>query len=279
MLAYRHQFHAGNFADVVKHALLTRLILGMQRKDTGFLYLDTHAGIGRYDLRHPWSEKLAEHRWGIERLVAAGAGTALLQPYLDAVRAENRTKTLRFYPGSPRIAKRLLRSTDRMVLVELNREDHAQLVSVFAGARRVSVVQGDGFDALKAHLPPQERRGLILIDSAFDRAREFQRLLQALKAGVKRFAGGVFALWFPLLDDAVTQRFERDLSGAGLTKLLWTEVRVGPTGGPNLGGCGVVVVNPPYRFDAETAEILAVLQPLLAQSTAAGWAVRWLAGP
>ena len=130
MLAYRHLFHAGNFADVFKHALLTRLLLALQRKDKPFCYLDTHAGIGRYDLTHPWAEKLAEHRDGIDRILGREV-PAVLKPYVECVQAENRKGDLRFYPGSPRIARRFLREGDRMELTELNRDDCSALARLF----------------------------------------------------------------------------------------------------------------------------------------------------
>ena len=133
MLAYRHQFHAGNFADVFKHALLTRLLMLLERKDKPYLYLDTHAGIGRYDLTHEWARKNAEHEDGIARLWQRTDIPDLLEPYMRAVRAENRGPALRFYPGSPRIARGLLRANDRMVLTELSRDDCQTLMDLFAG--------------------------------------------------------------------------------------------------------------------------------------------------
>src|SRR5215510_14335243 len=160
MLAYRHLFHAGNFADVFKHALLVRLLLLMEQKDKPFLYLDTHAGIGRYDLSHPWAQKLAEYEDGIARLWQRDDVPEMIAPYVELVRAINPSRALRFYPGSPLIARALLRPNDRMVLAELNREDYARLAQAFADERRARVVNDDGYHALKAFLPPLERRGL-----------------------------------------------------------------------------------------------------------------------
>src|SRR5262245_20192966 len=209
MLAYRHLFHAGNFADVFKHALFTRLLVLLERKDKPLFYLDTHAGIGLYDLSHPWAQKLAEFREGVERLWARTDLPALLGPYVDAVRADNPDGRLRRYPGSPRIAQRLLRDTDRIVLTELNLDDCKQLAELFAHDRRAVVEHADGYQALKAHLPPRERRGLILVDSSFDRPREFERLTQALSMAHRRFATGVFAFWYPLMEPAVMRGFAR----------------------------------------------------------------------
>src|SRR5262245_46621866 len=170
MLSYRHLFHAGNFADVFKHALLTRLLLAIGGKAKPYFYLDTHAGTGRYDLAHEWAWKAREFENGIGRLWDRKDAPAELAPYLDAVRAENPKGRLRFYPGSPLLALRLRRPADRLVLVELNRTDCADLEGALARAPNIAVHLMDGYQALKAFLPPKERRGLVLLDSSFDRS-------------------------------------------------------------------------------------------------------------
>src|SRR3972149_398760 len=182
MLAYRHLFHAGNFADVFKHALLVRLLVALAQKEAPFCYLDTHAGLGRYDLAHAWAQKAREFENGIARIWQRRDAPPALAGYLDAVRAENPAGSLRFYPGSPRIARALLRPGDRMVLTELNKADFAALEARFAGDRQVQVRHMDGYQALKSFLPPKERRGLVLLDSSFDRAGEFARIAEALAA-------------------------------------------------------------------------------------------------
>ena len=163
----------GLVADVFKHALLARLLVALRRKDKPFLYLDTHAGAGLYDLEHPWAKKNAEYRAGIGRIFGSEDVPPLAAPYLEAVRAENPDGRLRRYPGSPLIARGLLRAGDRAILSELNKKDCAQLEALFARDRRVVVRLMDGYQSLKAHLPPKERRGLVLIDSSFDRKHEF----------------------------------------------------------------------------------------------------------
>ncbi|MFZ5557158.1 MAG: 23S rRNA (adenine(2030)-N(6))-methyltransferase RlmJ [Pseudomonadota bacterium] len=277
MLAYRHLFHAGNFADVVKHALLARLTLALAAKDKPFCYLDTHAGIGRYDLQHEWAQKLKEWQDGIGRVWGRDDAPALLQPYLDAVAAENRRGGLRFYPGSPRIVARLRRPGDRMVLSELNRDDCARLRQLFRDERGVMVENDDGYHALKQHLPPVERRGLILIDSSFDRAGEYARITQALKDAHRRFATGVYAVWYPLLETAAVRAFERGMAASGIRKMLKLEFSVLPEKWTaSLRGCGMLVVNPPFGFAAEAREILAWLQPELAVEGKGRWSVDWL---
>ena len=275
MLAYRHHFHAGNFADVFKHALLVRLLAAVAAKDKPFFYLDTHAGIGRYDLSHPWAQKNAEFRDGIGRLWGRSDLPALLAPYMESVRAENRNGKLRFYPGSPLIARRFLRPGDRMVLSELNKADVAELGELFARDRQVTVHLIDGYHALKAQLPPAERRGLVLVDSSFDRAGELRRVADALVVAHERWATGLYAIWYPLMEPPAMRGFERDIVATGIRKILQLELWVRPEGwAPTLRGCGMLVVNPPYRFDEESEAIVAWLAKVLA--TDGGCRVRWL---
>jgi len=277
MLAYRHLFHAGNFADVFKHALLARLLLTLGRKDKAFAYLDTHAGIGRYDLTHPWAQKNAEWKEGIGRLWGRKDLPEALAPYLNAVGAENPDGRLRFYPGSPRVARRLLRPVDRMVLTELNKADEEALSGLFRGERRVAVHLMDGYQALKAFLPPAERRGLVLVDSSFDRAGEFQRVVEALAAAHKRWATGVLAFWYPLMEPSVMRTFQRQAADTGVRRILRLELSVRPERwSTSLRGCGMLVVNPPYGFDDEAREILKCLQPMLAEDGQGGWTADWL---
>jgi 23S rRNA (adenine2030-N6)-methyltransferase len=275
VLAYRHQFHAGNFADVFKHALLAHLLGAIAAKDKPFFYLDTHAGVGRYDLSHPWAQKNAEYRDGIGRLWERTDLPAPIAPYMEAVRAENRGTRLRFYPGSPRLAQRFLRADDRMVLSELNKTDIEVLGRLFARDRRVTVHLMDGYHSLKAHLPPSERRGLVLIDSSFDRAGELRRVARALATAHERWATGIFAIWYPLLEPPAMRGFERDVVATGVRKILQLELSVHAEGSTEaLRGCGMLVANPPYRFDGEAEVIVAWLAKALA--TEGGHRVRWL---
>jgi 23S rRNA (adenine2030-N6)-methyltransferase len=277
MLAYRHQFHAGNFADVFKHALLVRLLLALGRKDKPYLYLDTHAGIGRYDLAHPWAQKLTEYREGIERVWGCAQVPELIKPYLEAVRAENPGGDLRFYPGSPAIARRLVRPGDRIVLTELNRDDCLRLHELLGEDKQVHVECMDGYQAVKAFLPPRERRGLVLVDSSFDRAREFDRLTRALVEAHTRWATGVFALWYPLMEPHAVHAFERSVAATGIRKILKMELSVLPQKwSASLRGCGMLVINPPYRFEPEAAQIVAWLWQTLADQGQGGHTVSWL---
>lgn len=277
MLSYRHLFHAGNFADVFKHALLSRLLIGLMRKDKPLAYLDAYAGLGCYDLAHPWARKLAEYRHGIARLWARTDIPAQLEPYLSAVRDENRDGTLSRYPGSPLIAARLLRPADRLVLCELNRDDHEVLRRGFGGDRRVGVHHLDAALGLKAFLPPDERRGLVLIDPPYDRAGELRRMLDALAAAHRRWATGVLVLWYPLMQPDVMQRFARDARALGVPRMLQLELSVHRDGSQGLRGCGMLVVNPPFGFEREASGWGRWLWQVLSADGEGEFTMQWLA--
>ena len=277
MLAYRHLFHAGGFTDVFKHALLTQLVLALKTKIKPFLYLDTHAGTGRYDLSHPWAQKNKEYHDGVARVWTRSDAPPALVPYLDAVRGENPDGKLRRYPGSPRIARRFLRTHDRMVLTELNRTDCAALAALFAADTQVTVQLTDGYQALKAFLPPKERRGLIFVDSSFDRAQEFERLKRGFVAAHRKFATGVYALWYPLMESAAMLAFERSVAATGIRRILQVELTVRDAGwSGNLRGCGMLVANPPFGYANISRAILEGLWPALSHQGEGGQRVRWL---
>ena len=277
MLAYRHQFHAGAFADVFKHALLAQLVIALSRKDKPFLYLDTHAGIAHYDLQHEWAQKTAEFKNGIALVWDRADAPPEMAPYLNAVRAENKDGKLRYYPGSPRIARGLMRAKDRMVLTELNPKDCEALATLFARDRQVTVEVADGYMAIKAHLPPPERRGLVFIDSSFDRAQEFRRLTDGFAEAHRRFATGVYALWYPLMDPPSMRSFERRVAATGIRKILQLEIAIRNEDiGGSMRGCGMLVANPPFGFEAVARRILAWLWPVLSQGGEGAHAVRWL---
>ena len=276
MLSYRHLFHAANFADVFKHTLLTRLLLALNQKDKAYFYLDTHAGTGRYDLSKPWAQKGREYESGITKLWDRSDIPAAMKPYMDIVRAENPDGHVRFYPGSPLIVRRLIRPIDRLVLSELNKTDCAELQHVFARDKRVTIQLMDGYQALKAHLPPQERRGLVLIDSSFDRAREFARLAKALQTAHERWATGTYAIWYPLMGAGVIRGFEREIEATGIKKVLQFELKILPDDALTIPGCGMIIVNPPWKFDTEMRTLLRWLWSVLTVKSAGGVKVQWL---
>ncbi len=198
---YRHAFHAGNFADVFKHAVLVRVLLYLCGKEAPFRVVDSHAGIGRYDLTREEPSRTNEWRAGIGRLIADppdGKAGELLAPYLEIVRAQNPGGGLRNYPGSPAIAEALSRPQDRMIFCELHPEDHAALRRNIGGDRRAKAVAIDGWTALKAYLPPKERRGLVLVDPAFEEPDEFVRLAAGFEEAHRRWPTGIYLLWYPV---------------------------------------------------------------------------------
>jgi 23S rRNA (adenine2030-N6)-methyltransferase len=276
MLSYRHLFHAGSFADVFKHVLLTRLLISLNQKAKPYFYLDTHAGIGLYDLSHPWAQKGREYESGITKLWDRKDIPAAMKPYMDIVRAENADGHLRYYPGSPRITRKLVRPVDRIALTELNKTDCAVLHDLFARDRRVNVKLMDGYQSLKAHLPPKERRGLVLIDSSFDRAREFSRLATALHEAHTRWATGTYAIWYPMMGAGVIRGFEREIEGTGIRKVLQFELSILPEDASTMPGSGMIIVNPPWKFDTEMRTLLRWLWSALTVKSAGGVKVNWL---
>jgi len=278
VLSYRHLFHAGNYADVFKHALLARLLIALGAKEKPYCYIDTHAGTGRYDLGHEWAWKTREFENGIGRLWERKDIPAALSPYMDAVRSENPKGRLRYYPGSPLIALKLRRPEDRILLSELNKTDCAELEAVIGRERHVAVHLMDGYQALKTFLPPRERRGLVLLDSSFDRSGEFARIAKALKAAHQRWTTGVYAIWYPLMAPAVMEGFSRAVERTGINKILRLELRVRePAKDAPRPGCGMLVVNPPWKFDKEARPLLDWIWRALAQDGAGGVKVDWLA--
>ncbi|MCS6786026.1 MAG: 23S rRNA (adenine(2030)-N(6))-methyltransferase RlmJ [Thiobacillaceae bacterium] len=272
MLSYRHAFHAGNHADVLKHVALVQILLHLNRKQTPWWYVDTHAGAGLYDLGSDYARKNAEYATGIGRLWRCeDPPPPAVADYLALVRALNPQGRLTHYPGSPWLASRLMRPQDRLRLFELHPTDAAQLAAVFAHrARHVRIERSDGFTGLKAVLPPPARRGLVLIDPAYEVKADYRRVLEALAAGLTRFAHGVYLLWYPLLvrQDAreLASRLRRlapDWLDARLT------VRAAPDGGHGLYGSGVFVINPPWTLAEALRASLPWLARVLAQDAAA----------
>lgn len=279
---YRHAYHAGNFADVVKHIILTRIVLYLQRKEQAFRVMDTHAGIGRYDLKGTEAGKTSEWVSGIGRLMGAKLDpqvAELLAPYLDIIRAENVDGQMRHYPGSPLIVRHLLRKQDRLSALELHPQDAKLLAEVFEGDFQTRVTELDGWLALGAHLPPKEKRGLVLIDPPFEVGGEFDRLVEGLARAHKRFSGGTFALWYPVKDIQQLRRFTDMLADTGIPKILRTELMIRvPSAEPRLDGTGMIIVNPPFTLEAELQTILPALSKILSDEPNAGFRVDWIRG-
>ena len=289
---YRHQFHAGNYADVFKHILLRQLLGALMRKAKGLLYLDTHAGRGRYDLeatgRLPdGRERAPEWPEGIGRLWSAPGLPPAVSDYVVAVRAWNlrlgaAAGELAHYPGSPWIAQTLLRPQDRAALCELREDDAEALAAQFQFQTGVSVQALDGYTALRAMLPPLERRALVLIDPPFENAGEWADIRTGLREALRRFPSGVYAVWYPVTERARSDEILRDLREAAPAELplppaLVVELQVADDSSPvRMKGCGLLVLNPPWQIEGEIRAVLPVLAGLLGRDAGAGWRTSWL---
>ncbi len=246
---YRHAFHAGNFADVVKHAALCLLVARLAEKAKPFCVLDTHAGLGEYDLMADPAARTGEWTQGIARVFARADAPAEMAPYLDEVRALNPDGALRWYPGSPRLIARGLRAGDRLVANELHPEDARTLARTFPNEPGVEISEGDGYVAVKAKLPPRERRGLVFLDPPFERKDEFDALARALRQGLRRFATGTFAAWYPIKDRAAPDAFLAGMADGRVARVSVAEFLMRPADDPKrLAGCGLVFVNAPFGF-------------------------------
>jgi 23S rRNA (adenine2030-N6)-methyltransferase len=272
---YRHAFHAGNFADVHKHVVLLALLERLKQKPKPLFYLDTHAGRGWYDLRAEDATRGGEWREGIARLASRPAQSADLLRYLRATHAAGATPT--HYPGSPVLALEALRAGDRAVLIEQQPAEAQALQQSTLGKRNVAVVCGDGYAALNTYLPPRENRGLVLIDPPYEAESEFADAERALRLALSRWPNGVFALWYPLKAGSQAQRLNAALRSSGLRKLLRLELTVRPADSPiGLNGSGLVIANPPWKFDAEVNSTLEELHAALSDSGDSH--VEWLVG-
>jgi len=279
---YRHAYHAGNFADVVKHAILCRMLVHLRDKPAAFRVVDTHAGAGRYDLGGVEAGKTGEWREGIGRLIDAALPAPvrdLLAPYLDAVLALNPSGRLTSYPGSPALVQALLRRQDRLIACELEPRAAAALERELAGDNRAKAIAIDGWTALTAYVPPTERRGVVLIDPPFEQPDEFARLGQGLAAAHRKWPTGIYLLWYPIKDPAEVQRFTRGLVRCGIAKMLRVELIL-PTAGPNTGlrGSGLIAVNPPWTLQDELKLLLPVLAEVLSRGATSAVTLDWLAG-
>ncbi|HWA25891.1 MAG TPA: 23S rRNA (adenine(2030)-N(6))-methyltransferase RlmJ [Lacunisphaera sp.] len=276
---YRHHYHAGNYADVFKHVLLLLLIRAMQRKEKGFLYLDTHAGRGGYDLAVPsilpdGRIREPEHPAGIGRLWGASGLPAAVNDYLELVRRFNERRghslaeeageqetapPLPYYPGSPWVAKLLLRAQDRMVLCELRPDDAEALDFDFARERGVKVLAMDGYVGLKAQLPPPEKRALVLIDPPFETKSEFSDIQRGVTEALRRLPGAVVAVWYPITERARTDEFLHALPGMGVPALFAEMTIASDKSALRMKGCGLLILNPPWQIEAEIKAVLPVL--------------------
>ena len=276
---YRHSYHAGNHADIFKHAVLLRMASLMQRKETPYCYLDSHAGTALYDLQGEAAGKTGEYRDGIARLWDRDDLPEMFADLRDAVAAHNPDGVLRYYPGSPQLIADSLREQDRMILSELHPEDAATLREHFSVDPRIAVHQRDGYELPKAFLPVAEKRALWLLDPPFEKENELKRCLASMQIAIQRMRQTVIALWYPIKDQRLLRDFYRQITDAGLPKVLRVELNVRPADNQlGLNGSGLMLVNPPWPLWEELETALPWLAEVLAQSSGGDCRMDWLAG-
>jgi len=282
---YRHAYHAGNHADVLKHVVFARILEHLKKKEKPFRVMDVHAGVGLYDLHADPAARTGEWLQGVGRLYDSDGGPLflseeaehLIAPWRTVIAAVNPHARLDFYPGSPEIARRLMRRSDRLMLNELHPEDFASLREAYGRDRNVTLTELDAAIAVRSQLPPPERRGLVLIDPPYEADNELERVLRALRDGLERFATGVFCLWYSVTGDGLSDTIVDRIGDMTIPKTLLLELTVRSVvrdGG--LAGSGMVLINPPWMLDQELRTILPELRGRLAQTPEARSRVEWL---
>jgi len=279
---YRHAFHAGSFADVFKHAVLCRILNYLRTKPAPFRVIDTHAGAGLYDLAGSEASRGGEWHTGIARLMAAELAppiAALLAPYLEVVNALNERSRLKTYPGSPALARAWLRPQDRLIACEVEPQAAAALRQNLRGDIRIKTLEIDGWTALGAYVPPKERRGLVLVDPPFEAEGDFVRLARGLGAAHRKWATGIYALWYPIKGSSERDALAKSLRRQGTAKILRGELTVTPLSDPDrLNGCGMILVNPPWTLEKELSVLLPALAAILGRDGKGGYRLDWLTG-
>lgn len=274
MLSYRHGFHAGNHGDVLKHWVLVLCLDYLKQKDKPFFYIDTHSGSGSYSLKDAYARKTAEADDGIARLWDAPKLPGILQPYLDQVRECNKSKLVN-YPGSPALAAAMLRKGDRLRLIEMHGSDLVALQKRFARDRRVKVLEGDGFVTVKGLVPPETRRGLVLMDPSYEIKSDYNQVLKAMNECLKRFVTGQYLVWYPLINSVSAQRFSEQLQKLPCENWLDVQLKVSrPPQGHGMYGSGMFVINPPWTLREQLEQGMPALTQLLAQDDGAEWTVQ-----
>jgi 23S rRNA (adenine2030-N6)-methyltransferase len=284
---YRHAFHAGNFADMFKHAILARILVYLKRKDAAFRYIDTHAGAGRYDFSGAEARRSPEWRDGVARLLRSQPPkpiAALLAPYVDAIGPHDAEGVPSSYPGSPAIAQALLRSQDRIALCEAHPDEREKLVAALGHDGRLSIVGTDGYVALNAYLPPKERRGVVLIDPPFETPDELTHVEQALSRAIRKWPTGIYLAWRPIREAHADAHFLNNISALGTPNILRLELDVGagPAGAQGqqpLARTGLLIVNPPHTLADEAEALVPWLAGLLARDGRSAHVCEWLTAP
>lgn len=263
MLSYRHHFHAGNHADVFKHLALTQLLTAMKRKEKPMFYLETHAGAGVYDLESPMARKIKEHEMGISKIYELDDVPEFVQPYFKILSQMNPNGALRWYPGSPWIAKSLLDENDRLMLNELHKSDYAILHDMARFYPNIKTFHQEGLMQLNAMLPPKERRGLIFIDPSYEVKQDYIATAQAVAQGYAKFATGVYAIWYPLLKSGVHYPLLDALKDANYEKTFNIEFKATVPKEVGMYGSGLFIINPPWQIEETLRETIRWLREYL----------------
>ena len=277
MFSYRHIFHAGNYADVFKHVVVVSLIKALQRKDSGFCIHDTHAGIGLYNLQSQQAQKNREFNRGVQLLIQAASPPELIQKYLQIVRVVNGGETLAYYPGSPTLARKLMRPQDGMILTELNKLDYETLKQGFARDKQVAVHCQDAWQGLKAFVPPKQKRGLVLIDPPYELKSEVNDMISAFRLAYKKWSTGIYAIWYPIFEDNFDRRIARQLKESSIPKILDVNMRIRDAGdGRRMIGTGMFIINPPWQLDELLKSSIDFLWNALNEDGKGDYSVSWL---
>lgn len=281
MFSYRHGFHAGNHADVLKHCVLLAVLSYFKQKETGFVYVDTHAGAGLYDLTGKWANTRAEYAEGIGRLWSTNQAPELVMQYLNEIKSLNPENELALYPGSPWVALQSMRNQDRLRLFELLPAEADVLAHNIGQQRRlapraIKLEMRDGFAALKSVLPPPTRRALVLIDPAYENKQDYRAVVQTIKDALTRFATGCYLVWYPRVNRLQVEQMIKQLQHLPGIEWLQAELTVckAPTDQHGLFGSGLLVINPPYTLQKQLSAALPWLAKELAQDSHAGWKLR-----
>lgn len=274
---YQHLFHSGNFADVCKHLSILLLLTHFKQKDNAFCYVETHAGAGLYDLHSDTAQHSAEYQHGIAQLWQQANKSPLLQNYCNIVAQFNAEKQLRYYPGSPCLVQTQLREQDRAILAELAPTVVQQLKHTVATDKRFAIHQLDGYQAIKAFLPPAEKRGLILIDPPYETGKDFSQIITSVQYLHKHWRQAVVAVWYPIKNRTDTAEFHQQVRTMGIHKILATELCIFPDDNAlRLNGSGLLFFNPPWQFDNQMRQLFDELLPLLSQHPKRKASVTWL---
>ncbi len=257
---YRHSYHAGNFADVFKHVVMLELLHSLRQKESGFYYLETHAGRGCYDLSSVEAEKSKEYLTGIARVMTEPHPPSAMNTYLSVIKQLNPSSQIKRYPGSPYLARALLRPQDRMVLCELQTDEANALRHLFRQDKQISIHHQEGYLGLRAFIPPRERRGLVMIDPPYEKHDDMTQMAKRLADALTRWETGIYAIWYPIKDKQHRVRLHRDITDRIQRPLLAIDFCILPDDVPTfLNGCGMLIINPPWQMERTLTPTLAWL--------------------